>query len=175
MSSQRQFQESVSPAGFSCYIFDLQGRVLITRRSLGKETWPGVWSNSVCGHLDADEPLEAAVKRRSAFELGVVVDQVELLMEDFNYRADDADSTLEQGYRPVLRAMTYGTPSPEPAEVMEWQWVNAEAVLGSARAAPFVYSPWMVAQLQAILVRGLYLRWLGGKKNRRLGPLPHCW
>ena len=47
--------------GFSCYLFDTDGRVLITRRALGKHTLPGVWTNSFCGHPAPGEPIEAAV------------------------------------------------------------------------------------------------------------------
>ena len=35
---------------FSCHLVDAAGRILVTRRALEKKTWPGVWTNSFCGH-----------------------------------------------------------------------------------------------------------------------------
>ncbi|WP_416424082.1 isopentenyl-diphosphate Delta-isomerase [Pseudomonas sp. App30] len=155
---------------FSCYIFDAQGRVLITRRALGKRVWPGVWSNSLHGHAQPGEALDQALLRRSACELGIAVEQVELLMDDFSQPADPACAGVE-----VFRAVTRDAPLPAPDEVMEWQWVKAETVLSSASATPFLYSPWMVAQLEAILVRGLYLRWRGNAIKRSNGRFPYRW
>ncbi|MFD0853911.1 NUDIX domain-containing protein, partial [Actinomadura adrarensis] len=35
---------------FSCFLVNGAGEVLITRRALGKRTFPGVWTGSCCGH-----------------------------------------------------------------------------------------------------------------------------
>ena len=56
---------------FSCYLFDDTGRLLMTRRALHKPTWPGAWTNSVCGHPAPGEPIEDAVRRRVLDEVGV--------------------------------------------------------------------------------------------------------
>src|SRR5690606_37797538 len=59
---------------FSCYIFAARGRVLATRRALGKQTWPGVWTNACCGHPAPGEAVEDAVPGRASQELGLRVE-----------------------------------------------------------------------------------------------------
>jgi isopentenyl-diphosphate Delta-isomerase len=54
---------------FSCYVFDDRGRVLVTRRALSKQAWPGVWTNSFCGHPAPGEEFDESVARRGQQEL----------------------------------------------------------------------------------------------------------
>ena len=134
---------------FSCHLFNAAGEVLVTRRALAKRTWPGVWTNSFCGHPAPDEPMEDAVRRRAAFELGVTLSSLELTLPDFRYRAVDASGIVENEVCPVYRATTLDALAPNPAEVAEFEWVAPDALRASVAATPFAFSPWIVLQLDA--------------------------
>lgn len=134
---------------FSCWITGPDGLLLITRRSLGKRAWPGVWTNSCCGHPRPDEPIEQAVRRRVDEELGVQVQQLRPLLPNFSYRAIDPNGIVENEFCPVYRA-TLADPhalQPDPDEVLEWVWTPPESVREAVRQAPYAFSPWAVQQL----------------------------
>jgi isopentenyl-diphosphate delta-isomerase type 1 len=103
------------------------GRLLVTRRALGKRTWPGVWTNSCCGHPGPGEDPAAAATRRLGQELGLRPDRLELVLPDFTYRAVAADGIVEHEVCPVFFAHLDGPPEPPPApdpeEVADWRWV----------------------------------------------------
>jgi isopentenyl-diphosphate Delta-isomerase len=132
--------------GFSCYLFDPDGRVLLSRRALGKLTWPGVWSNSFCGHPGPGEHIEDAVRRRAQQELGVTIDSLICVLPDFRYRAVAADGTVENEICPVFVARCDGRIQADPGEVMEWMWVSWEQ-LRSAVGLPWSISPWAMEQI----------------------------
>lgn len=136
---------------FSCYGFDGDGRMLLTRRALAKRTWPGVWTNACCGHPVPGESVEEAVVRRVRRELGVEPRALRLVLPDFRYRAVAADGVVEHEVCPVYFAEVPTTLDPDPDEVLEWAWVAPSAFLDLAARAPFVLSPWSV--LQAVQFR----------------------
>lgn len=144
-------QDTPLHLAFSCYLFDPEGRLLVTRRSLDKIAWPGVWTNSFCGHPLPGEPLTEAVQRRGAQELGVEVHSVNVVLPDFRYRAVDPSGIVEHEICPVHLAQTAETVDPDPAEVGQWQWIRPETLADAVHAAPFAFSPWMTLQLPAIL------------------------
>lgn len=142
---------------FSVYLVDEDGRVLITRRALGKRSWPGVWSNACCGHPRPGEPDRAAIIRRVGDELGVEVDEVDVLLPDFSYTATDATGIQENELCPVYRARLPRSVElrPDPDETMEWSWVSWESLVSTATHAPAVLSPWAVAQIRELVEAGL--------------------
>ena len=135
---------------FSCHVLDVGGRVLVTRRALTKQTWPGVWTNSFCGHPRPGEPPIAAVRRRAEFELGLVLTSVDLVLPSIRYRATDASGVVENEVCPVFVARTEGEADPNPHEVAEAQWVEPRALTASIAATPWAFSPWLVLQAREL-------------------------
>jgi isopentenyl-diphosphate Delta-isomerase len=137
---------------FSCYLFDADGSILITRRALHKATWPGVWTNSCCGHPAPGEQLEDAVRRRVEQELGVRVEGLRLLLPRFRYRAVMDDGVVEHEMCPVFVATTGDEVRPDPAEVEQVRWEPWDAFRAAVLDGSREISPWcreQVAELPA--------------------------
>lgn len=132
---------------FSCHISNDAGHVLITRRALTKKTWPGVWTNSACGHPAPEESMEDAIARRARDELGLTLTDIRLALPDFRYRAIDASGVVENEVCPVYTARALGDPQPAESEVCEWRWVSPESLKRAVGETPFVFSPWLVDQM----------------------------
>jgi isopentenyl-diphosphate delta-isomerase len=142
--------ETALHLAFSCHVYNANGLVLVTRRALTKLTWPGVWTNSFCGHPFPSESFEDAIARRASFELGITVDSIDLVLPDFRYRAVDASGIVENEICPVFRAHTSAEPTPNPDEVSEFAWLAPEALASAVDAAPFAFSPWLGWQLEQL-------------------------
>jgi isopentenyl-diphosphate delta-isomerase len=135
---------------FSCYVFDDHGAVLVTRRALHKPTWPGAWTNSVCGHPGPGEDLREAVRRRARDELGLDLVDVTLALPAFRYRAVMPDGVVENEMCPVFTARTHGTVAPNPDEVDAAEWVDWAEFCSSVLAGERAVSPWCVDQVQQL-------------------------
>jgi isopentenyl-diphosphate delta-isomerase, type 1 len=133
---------------FSCHVFDVRGRVLVTRRAISKRTFPGVWTNAFCGHPGPDEEIEDAVRRRGLRELALPIGDLDLVLPDFRYRAVDSSGVVENEICPVYRTLVRDDPMPRADEVDDWAWVAPKDLLVAAAATPFAFSPWLVLQLK---------------------------
>ena len=136
---------------FSCHVTNAAGDILITRRALSKLTWPGVWTNSFCGHPGPDESMDDAIRRRAEQELGITVRDIRPALPDFRYRAIDASGIVENEICPVFAATIEGEPNPSPSEVAEWRWVKPENLRAAIEGAPFAFSPWLVWQHEQLV------------------------
>ncbi|HYG92953.1 MAG TPA: isopentenyl-diphosphate Delta-isomerase [Nocardioides sp.] len=137
---------------FSCYLFDDRGRLLLTRRALDKHTFPGVWTNSCCGHPAPGERLGDAVHRRVREELGVVPERLRLVLPGFRYRAVMEDGTVENEMCPVYTARCSDPDgvSADPSEVEDHVWVDWTGFRDDVLAGRRDVSSWCREQLVAL-------------------------
>lgn len=126
---------------FSVFIFNEKGEVLLQQRAMSKKTWPGIWSNSCCGHVMLHETTEAAARRRLKYELGMRVDKLHLILPDFRYRAEK-DGVVENEICPVFVGFASTQPSPNPNEINEVKWANWERFVVDVADPSNGYSPW---------------------------------
>ncbi|WGW11494.1 isopentenyl-diphosphate Delta-isomerase [Saxibacter everestensis] len=132
--------------GFSCHLLNHQGQTLVTRRALSKISWPGVWTNSFCGHPQPGEPVVSAVQRRAQHELGLRLSSIELALPDFRYHATDPSGVVENEVCPVYIAQCSAMPAPRDTEVMDLAWVDPGELGAAIRLSPWAFSPWLVLQ-----------------------------
>lgn len=144
--------------GFSCYVLDAVGRVLVTQRAATKRSFARVWTNTVCGHPAPGEEAADAVSRRARYELGLAVHAVQLVLPDFRYRAEQ-DGVVENEWCPVFLARTTGEPTPEPTEVDAYRWTSWEQLLTDVATDPEPWSPWCREQIRLLEQAGLLRRY----------------
>ena len=134
---------------FSCYVFDDDGALLITRRALTKDVWPGVWSNTVCGHPAPGESIPDAIRRRLDHELGMTASEIEIVLPDHLYRAPAFRGVVEYEFCPVYVAREAGRPRPNGVEVQDCARVGWERFVELALADKDgdTYSWWCKNQL----------------------------
>ena len=140
---------------FSAYLFDDAGRLLVTRRAEDKQTFPGMWTNTVCGHPGPGEGDAAAIARRADFELGLQVHDLSEALPGYRYRAEFR-GVVENEVCPVYLGRFTGTPAPDPSEVGDWQLLDWEDFRRRQEAeGDEAWSPWCREQARLIEAAGL--------------------
>ncbi len=135
---------------FSCYVFDTERRLLLTRRAWHKATFPGVWTNSCCGHPAPGEPIAETVRRRTRQELGLRLGDVQLVLPAFRYLATMASGVRENELCPVYVTTTDDEPHPDPGEVADHRWVDWAGFRDGVLAGRLDVSPWCARQVAGL-------------------------
>lgn len=60
------------------WIYNSKGEILLQKRSMEKDSWPGMWDISAAGHLSAGETAEQAAVREIKEEIGVEANDEDL-------------------------------------------------------------------------------------------------
>jgi len=57
-------------------VFNARGEVFLQKRSMSKDTSPGLWDSSASGHLDSGEDYDYCAARELREEIGLVVERM---------------------------------------------------------------------------------------------------
>jgi isopentenyl-diphosphate Delta-isomerase len=149
-------------SAFSCYVFNDNGQLLVTKRAAVKKVWPGVWTNTVCGHPLPKEERAAAIKRRLDYELGAKADSFKEVLPNYRYTTPPFRGIIENEFCPVFVAKIDGGVKPNPSEVSDYKWLSWQEFIlqtsqdgndysspGSSRAP--VWSWWCKDQLKQLV------------------------
>lgn len=138
--------------GFSVFVFNDKDQLLVTKRASTKKAFPGVWTNTVCGHPAKGESVVNAAKRRLEHELGLMVPDIKEI-SPYRYRFADKNGIVENEICPILIGHTNDNPNPHDHEVDEWKWVDWKEFLEDIKTHPDIYSPW--SREEAIILQHL--------------------
>jgi isopentenyl-diphosphate delta-isomerase type 1 len=144
---------------FSIFLFNSRGQVLLQQRAMTKKTWPGVWSNSCCGHVMLNESTEHAAVRRLKKELGITAEQLTIVLPDFRYRAEK-DGVVENEICPVLVGLCDSDPIPDAAEVAAYRWIDWNEFVASLDDPANDISPWAVQEVRLLRASETFRRWV---------------
>jgi len=136
--------------GFSCFIFNRKGDLLITQRASIKKVWPGVWTNSVCGHPGPNESMEHAIRRRLDYELGMGARDFACALPHYRYQTPPFRHIVENEICPVYLGRTDDEPNPNREEVAAWQWIAWESFLWNIKEHPERYSFWSIEEAKLL-------------------------
>jgi isopentenyl-diphosphate Delta-isomerase len=141
----------------SCFAFDPQGRFLMTQRAKSKKSFPGIWTNSCCGHPGPGEGNADTVRRRVQEELGMSVGEIVLALPDFRYRCE-MNGLWENEICPVFLTVTHDQPRPNQDEVEAWEWIAWPDFVERTQKRPHSLSYWSVKVTQALLSNETFAR-----------------
>ena len=143
--------------GFSLFIFNAKKELLLTQRALTKKTFPGIWSNTVCGHPLPNEDVITAAKRRLKDELRMSAYEYEIVKSDYMYSFTDQNGIKENEICPILVAHSNAFPRPDFSEIADWKWLKWEIFLVEAESNSSHYSPWSIEEAKIIAQKNLFV------------------
>ena len=134
---------------FSIFIFNSENKILLQRRAFWKYHSGGLWTNTCCSHLAIGENFEQSVQRRLQKEMGLTCNLEQIF--SFRYCAALNNGLIENELDHVFVGFSNDTPSPDPAEVCDWEWadlfeINNDLILNKEK-----YTYWFNIAFQRIL------------------------
>jgi isopentenyl-diphosphate delta-isomerase type 1 len=86
------------------HLFDPEGRLYLQKRSMCKDTNPGLWDTSVGGHVSAGETVSEALLREAREELGIEATGASFLysyLSEGSFESEFAECFMLESSKPI--------------------------------------------------------------------------
>ena len=162
---------------FTILLFDKEGRLLLTQRSMSKMLWPGDWDGTVASHPRQSETYVSSAERRLPEELGLSCKLDYLFKFEYHVPYKDIGSENE------VCGTLIGTVDDQSKiklvedEISAIRWVTLENLLSEIESSPEIFCPWMIVALYFLSEssdkiseahKKILEKWSGGIINNRL-------
>ena len=116
-------------------VYDQDGRLYLQKRSLSKDTNPGLWDTSMGGHLESGETYDQAAIRETFEELGIVLEQAPEKL----FKLSASEMT---GYEFiwVYKIVHHGEIKPCQIEISEGRWVDSDELIKWMSQTPELFT-----------------------------------
>jgi len=117
-------------------VFNSRGEVFLQKRSMTKDTHPGVWDSSSSGHLDTDEDYDECAIRELREEIGLVIEKAPQRL--FKIKA-----CVETGqeFVWVYKCQSEGPFTLHPEEIERGDWFARDRVTQWIAETPSAFAP----------------------------------
>ena len=113
------------------------GFFFLQRRSLDKESAPGLWSSSCSGHVDSGETYKQAALRELVEEIGLTLGPAELCLR----LSISPCRATEKEFVRLYSCKAPSTLRPDPVEVIDSRWMAEEDLRAWIHREPKAFSP----------------------------------
>jgi isopentenyl-diphosphate delta-isomerase type 1 len=118
------------------FVFNSRGHVFLQKRSMNKDSSPGLWDSSASGHLDCGEDYDACALRELREEIGLNFSACPQRLFKV-----DACSDTSQEFVWLYRCESEGPFTLHPEEIERGEWFAPEKVARWLEERPQDFAP----------------------------------
>ncbi len=135
---------------FTALLFDVDGRLVLTRRAKGKMLWPSDWDGTFASHPRETETYVSSGQRRMPEELGIsgTLDYLHKFEYHVPYKKVGSENEI---CGTLIGIIDKSTKLKEiDGEIDEIRWISAKELVAEIKKSPQIYCPWMLIALELL-------------------------